>query len=764
MFFSDARRGFAMAGDYRVKYGLTVLAIAVLFLALVGYQMYATLLTAQSAAAVNAQNLALVLESKLNNDFAAAERTVAFMAAEVRPVAMHAGTVGKYRPEISRLLKSHVHDISSAAALRYVDANGNWLYSSADGDPEMNIAERPFFQQLKGGSSSATVFSEIALGRVSGRVLMWVAKAVRNPDGSFPGAAITSIDLTALREYFHEIELGEGGTVSLRRIENGAVVARFPGPIEVDNKPNPDLPVRQAILNNGPNGAIEITSRIDGVQRVYGYRAIGEFPFFIAVGIAETEYLRTWHENLVASLLGSLLFLAVLGWVFFQLAKAESRRNRSDSELRQSEERLRLAMDASNQAWFDLELQTGKVVVSPEYPHMIGYEAGEFHSDLQNWLANVHLDDRQGLEATMRSCIADGGPQTMEYRRRTKSGDWKWIRSIGKVVQRDANQQATRMIGIHTDITERKKAQLALMESEAYSKALFVNSDTPLVIMDPNTGTFIDCNEAAVGIYHLGDRKDVLGMTPLDVSAPMQYDGTPSAEAAQFHVAAARTAGVHVFEWRHQRPNGEIWDAEVHLMNFRHGGRDLMQFSMRDITQQKRTEADSWRRANFDALTGLTNRSLCRDRLERALAQAQRSGDKVGVLFLDLDGFKGINDTLGHALGDDMLIEAARRLERCVREQDTVARFGGDEFVVVAQNLGQRIDLTRIAEQILSTMRQPFSLAGTTQRITCSVGISVFPDDADVADTLIDHADQAMYVAKRKGKDQSRFFAEDGAG
>ncbi len=433
----------------------------------------------------------------------------------------------------------------------------------------------------------------------------------------------------------------------------------------------------------------------------------------------------------------------------------------AEETLRQSEERLRLALAAANQAWFDANLRTGNVTVSPEYPGMIGFSVDEFRSNLDAWLASVHPEDRPRLAVVIEACLRDDEAHTMEYRRQTKSGEWKWIRSTGKIVERDDQGQARRMIGIHTDISERKRAELALMESEAYSKALFAHSDTPLVVMDPQTGVFIDCNEAAVAIYQLGDRQAVLGKTPLDVATPSQYDGTPSAEAARSHLAAALAEGRHVFEWRHRRPSGEIWDGEVHLMSFRHGGRELIQFSLRDVTEQKLTEAENWRRANFDALTGLTNRSLCRDRLERAIVQAQRSGGRVGVLFVDLDGFKGVNDTLGHASGDDLLKEAAKRLGRCVREQDTVARFGGDEFLVVAQNLAERSDLLRVADQILGALNQPFMLAGASRQISCSVGISVYPDDAKTADRLIDHSDKAMYRAKRMGKNQFRFYADE---
>ena len=142
-------------------------------------------------------------------------------------------------------------------------------------------------------------------------------------------------------------------------------------------------------------------------------------------------------------------------------------RKQAEEKARVSEERLRLAMGAANQGWFDVNLQTGEAAVSPEYARIIGYAPDDFQTDLANWLENVHPEDRDALTAAFQVCVANGGPATMEYRRKTKSGDWKWIQSIGKIVQWDAEQRATRMLGIHTDITTRKQTEVEILRSNA---------------------------------------------------------------------------------------------------------------------------------------------------------------------------------------------------------------------------------------------------------------------------------------------------------
>ncbi|MDO8778359.1 MAG: PAS domain S-box protein [Burkholderiaceae bacterium] len=322
-----------LSRHYMRKYGLTYLAVAILFLALIASQMYASYLVAQEFATTDAKNLALVLESKLSIDFEAAQSAVSAMAIEISPDAMRQEAARGYRAQITQRLKSRVRNIKSASALRYFDANGDLLYSSLDSDFPFSIADRPFFQQLRNDPAYTIIFSEVIIGRTINRALMAVDKAIRDKDGSFLGVATTAIDLKSLHDDFSNIELGKEGAVVLRRLENGAIVVRHPGPVNVDNAPYPNIPIRQAILKDGPTGAIGFMSPVDGIRRIYGYRTVGSFPFFVAVGISESAYLGEWRRNSITTLLASVLFLAILAAVFTRLARAESQRHRNEERL-----------------------------------------------------------------------------------------------------------------------------------------------------------------------------------------------------------------------------------------------------------------------------------------------------------------------------------------------------------------------------------------------------------------------------------------------
>lgn len=433
------------------------------------------------------------------------------------------------------------------------------------------------------------------------------------------------------------------------------------------------------------------------------------------------------------------------------------------NELIRQEAMLHAIIDAVPGAIFQFRRQPdGRFSLpfaSHSLPRLYGLEGTTLNDDASPMLSKIHPDDLPAHLASIEHSFATMTPWQTDFRVSRPNGDTVWLR--GNALPKQEGNGAVLWHGVISDITEYKRAELALSESEAYSKTLFEHSYIPLVIMDPQTGQFIDCNDAAVTIYRLGSRQDVLGKTPLNVSTPEQYDGTSSDQAAREHIQQAQTTGLAVFQWRHQRPDGEVWDAEVRLMHFRHGGRDLMQFSLIDITEQKRSEIEIWRKANFDPLTGLANRNLCQDRLERALARARRSGQKVGVFYIDLDGFKAVNDTLGHAAGDQLLVDSARRLESCIREQDTAARLGGDEFVLIVQDIVDRADLKRVADDALRLLSAPFALDGGTRQISCSLGIAVFPEDANSLEALLEAADQALYKAKRAGKNRYRLVTGD---
>jgi diguanylate cyclase (GGDEF)-like protein len=210
-------------------------------------------------------------------------------------------------------------------------------------------------------------------------------------------------------------------------------------------------------------------------------------------------------------------------------------------------------------------------------------------------------------------------------------------------------------------------------------------------------------------------------------------------------------------------PDGSMaWNVSTKMPLYDTNGRLIGTYGIaHDITEHKKSEQLIWQQANFDALTNLPNRRLLRDRWTQAIKNQSRSGLGLAFLMLDLDHFKEINDTLGHAMGDQLLIEAAQRITDCLRSTDTVARLGGDEFAVILNELAGSEPAAQLSQKIIHALAQPFQLGTETAYVTASIGITLSPGDGNDIDVLFKHADQAMYLSKSRGRNRFSFFTPE---
>jgi diguanylate cyclase (GGDEF)-like protein/PAS domain S-box-containing protein len=252
-------------------------------------------------------------------------------------------------------------------------------------------------------------------------------------------------------------------------------------------------------------------------------------------------------------------------------------------------------------------------------------------------------------------------------------------------------------------------------------------------------------------------RKDVLGRTPR-----LLHSGRQSGAFYAHMWKCIRSTGRWQGEIWNRRRNGEIYPEWLSITAVRDDagrvGHYLAIFT--DITLRKREERELYDLATHDTLTGLPNRYLFSERLRGAMARAKRGGHLVALLYLDLDGFKPVNDRLGHRCGDRLLQTVAQRLQRSVREGDTVARLGGDEFAVVLEQLAQPQDSAATAKKLLRTLARPYRLEGHNARITASIGITVYPLDGDDVEILLKRADGAMYRAKTERRNDYRYWGD----
>lgn len=286
-----------------------------------------------------------------------------------------------------------------------------------------------------------------------------------------------------------------------------------------------------------------------------------------------------------------------------------------------------------------------------------------------------------------------------------------------------------------------------IMSEDRY-RTLFDLAADCLMILDLD-GTIIDINRT--GLEQRGyTRDEMVGMhiTKLD---PPEFAAKVPKRLDDIEKSGA------IFESAHLRKDGTAMPVEINSKIIELDGKKVFFSVIRDISGRRTAEQRIAQLAHFDVLTDLPNRTLFFDRLDQAVARAKRYKQKFAILYLDMDGFKRINDEFGHHAGDGLLKMAAERLTENARDMDTVARVGGDEFIFILNNIDHPDNVARVASKIAESLSRPFVVQGKICYIGCSIGISIFPDDIECPETLVKMADDAMYVAKRAGKNSYRF-------
>ena len=336
--------------------------------------------------------------------------------------------------------------------------------------------------------------------------------------------------------------------------------------------------------------------------------------------------------------------------------------------------------------------------------------------------------------------------------------------------QIEASQEARwELLSVSEDL---KQAENELRVSAQRYQLLFESSRDALMTLAPPSWKFTGANQAALQLFGASSVAEFTMLGPWDVSPERQPDGRLSSEKAPEMIATAMREGSHFFEWEHQRLDGRRFAADVLLARMEVGGEVFLQATVRDISERKQAEEKINNLAFYDALTQLPNRRLLNDRLGQSMAASKRSGRYGALMFLDLDNFKPLNDTYGHGVGDLLLIEAARRIAGCVREVGAVACFGGDEFVVLLNELDMdKAESTShakiVAEKIRATLAEPYLLTlqqegkaetAVEHHCTSSIGVVLFISHEGSPEEIIKWADMAMYQAKDAGRNLIRFY------
>ena len=303
-------------------------------------------------------------------------------------------------------------------------------------------------------------------------------------------------------------------------------------------------------------------------------------------------------------------------------------------------------------------------------------------------------------------------------------------------------------------INERQQMLRQIEESEErYRKLVEMSPDGIALHVD---GSYVFMNPAGAWILGASSSRELIGKSALEVVHPDYHE----IEKERLRKLEQQGETVPWIEERYSRLDGKTIDVEVSGSSFLYQGKQAVQVIFRDITERKLAAQRLEQLALYDTLTGLPNRTLFFDRMSQLLALAKRNDYVLALLYIDFDGFKKVNDTLGHDVGDLLLREAALRMTKCTRRADTVARMGGDEFIGICGRIAAAEDAGVVAKKINSALSMPFYLGGKECNIGASIGISLYPQDGEDVDTLLKKADTAMYRVKERGKGGFAFYLE----
>jgi diguanylate cyclase (GGDEF)-like protein/PAS domain S-box-containing protein len=418
-------------------------------------------------------------------------------------------------------------------------------------------------------------------------------------------------------------------------------------------------------------------------------------------------------------------------------------RKQAEEALRQSEEKYRTILENIENGYYEVDLAGNLIFFNDSLCKIFGYPRDEL----------MGMNNREYMSPETAKRTYQLFNEVYKKGEPTKIFDWEFIKIDGSTLNveisislmRDSKGEPVGFRGILRDVTERKQAEEALRESvEKYRSLVEFTEDS--VYLVNRRKEYLFANETY--LTRLGFPRDHVIGRPYD-----DFHAREDGEAFSEHIEKVLKTGRFVQYEHRSQTDGRYFLRTLSPVKEPDGSIETVTVIAKDITGRKQAEEELQYIATHDALTGVPNRALFNDRLTLALTQADRNKKKLAVMLLDLDYFKDVNDTLGHSMGDQLLRVVGNRLTELLRKGDTVARVGGDEFLLLLAEIARIKDANIIARKILDAFRKPFVLDDHEIMITTSIGVSIYPDDGADANTLTKHADVAMYRAKDKGRD-----------
>jgi len=649
------------------------------------------------------------------------------------------------------LLRSRVGMLSHIGAINLFDSNGRLINSSDSWPlPDVDISDRDYFSVLRSDPRQASMLAGPVRSYFTGGWTTLHAHRLTGTDGSFLGVIVRRIDPANFEKFFASVVLGQGGAISMFH-RDGRLIARHPHVEEMIGKKVPNASLANRVESFGSLQTLRLRSPLDGQDRLGAAAPLRDYPLTVVATTTVEGALANWRDQTRAMITGAGLMTLAIGLTMLLIVRHVNRQSReAQRRLEEQKHQLDTALNNMTQGLVLYDGSARLVLANQRYIDMFGLskdvvtpgasaldvmrhrkDTGSFDGDVDQFYASIlsRVSDQKVSKSSAHSI--DG--RSFEIVN-TPLAEGGWVATV-------------------EDVTERRKLEQERDRNYAFLSQILDHIPSQITVKDVRDRRYLLANLVAADQFGVM-REEIIGKTAEDLFPP--------------HSAATITEdddktlqSGNLFKDEH------LWDSQAYgkryITSTRIGIRDSsgeMRYIVNvvnDVTERRRAHERIAHLAHYDPLTDLPNRALFREQMQRELQKVSR-GEQFALLYIDVDEFKGINDSLGHQVGDELLKAVAGRIRSCIRETDLIARLGGDEFAVIQTGVVDVKDVTDFVLRIREALRHPYQCLGHHLASEASIGIALAPQDGTDLDQLIKNADLAMYGAKADGRRTYRFF------
>ena len=649
-------------------------------------------------------------------------------------------------------LKSKVNVLSYIGDVGIFDSDGQLINSSGKWPLRtFSVADRTYFKTLKSDAESKFAIVEPARSYLTGDWTTVIAHRLSGPNGVFLGIMARRIDALHFERFFASVAPRNGAAISMFH-HDGTLLARYPQANAMVGQKFKSAPLLNKVLAEGSRQTLRVRSPVDGQNRLGVASALSRFPIVIVATTTVSTALAAWRAQTRFMIAAAVLSALVIAFIMLMIARQTNRQTReSQRRLELQKQQLDTALnnmtqglvlyDASariilcNQSYIDMYgLSTDVVKPGCHFHDLIMHrqETGSFDGNVDEFCSNIEQNIKQGRLTRMIMESGDGQAFQIVNKPLAHGG---WVATI-------------------EDVTERQKLEHERDRNYAFLRQIIDHIPTRITVKDVRDGRYVLVNRVAEA--HFGLPTDaIVGKTAPDIFEKSLADAVTVRDERALR--SADTPFTAEIPWEISKLGLRFMTSTRIGIRDQSGETRYLVNVVDDITERRRADEKIVHLAHYDALTELPNRVLFREQIERELQRTRRGG-QFALLYIDVDEFKGINDSLGHHVGDELLKAVAGRIRSCIGESDLIARLGGDEFAVIQTSVRDVRDVIEFVMRIHEAIRQPYLCLGHQLSTDASIGVALAPQDGTELDQLIKNADLAMYAAKIGGRRTYRFF------